>query len=179
MTFFRPAQGGLRGTLTAPPDKSISHRAALLAGMTSDPVRVTNYLEAADTLSTLAAVQALGAIVERRADELVFRGPGLRAAAQPTGAIDVGNAGPLLRLLPARGAAADRVVQRGHVRHTFGAVAGLARGPARGRVDPRRRRVRPAAPGQPHRRAAAADGRPARRARGALHAADDPRHAPR
>ena len=68
--------------------------------MTSDPVRVTNYLEAADTLSTLAAVQALGAIVERREDELVFRGPGLRAAAQPTGVIDVGNAGTLLRLLP-------------------------------------------------------------------------------
>jgi 3-phosphoshikimate 1-carboxyvinyltransferase len=100
MAFFAPASRGLRGTLTAPPDKSISHRAALLAGMTSDPVRVTNYLEAADTLSTLAAVQALGAIVERREDELVFRGPGLRAAAQPTGVIDVGNAGTLLRLLP-------------------------------------------------------------------------------
>ena len=64
MTFFAPASGGLRGTLTAPPDKSISHRAALLAGMSSDPVRVSNYLDAADTLSTLAAVQALGAIVE-------------------------------------------------------------------------------------------------------------------
>ena len=99
MTFFAPASGGLRGTLTAPSDKSISHRAALLAGMTSDPVRVTNYLEAADTLSTLAAVQALGAIVERRDGELLFRGPGLRAAAQPTGVIDVGNAGTLLRLL--------------------------------------------------------------------------------
>ncbi len=100
MTFFAPAGGGLRGTLTAPPDKSISHRAALLAGMTSDPVRVTNYLEAADTHSTLAAVQALGAIVERREHELIIRGPGLRAAAQPTGVIDVGNAGTLLRLLP-------------------------------------------------------------------------------
>jgi 3-phosphoshikimate 1-carboxyvinyltransferase len=100
VTFFAPARGGLRGTLAAPPDKSISHRAGLLAGMTSDPVRVTNYLEAADTLSTLRAVESLGAIVERRADELIVRGPGLRAAAQPTGVIDVGNAGTLLRLLP-------------------------------------------------------------------------------
>ena len=100
MTFFAPAGRGLQGTLRAPPDKSISHRAALLAGMTSDPVRVTNYLEAADTLSTLRAVQALGAIVEPRDGELIIRGPGLRAAAQPTGVIDVGNAGTLLRLLP-------------------------------------------------------------------------------
>ena len=100
MTFFAPAERGLRGTLKAPPDKSISHRAALLAGMTSDPVRVTNFLDAADTLSTLRAVQALGAIVEPRDGELIIRGPGLRAAAQPTGVIDVGNAGTLLRLLP-------------------------------------------------------------------------------
>jgi 3-phosphoshikimate 1-carboxyvinyltransferase len=100
VTFFAPADGGLRGTLAAPPDKSISHRAALLAAMSSDPVRITGYLEAADTRSTLRAVQALGAIVEPREDDLLIRGPGLRAAAQPTGVIDVGNAGTLLRLLP-------------------------------------------------------------------------------
>ena len=90
----------LRGTVAAPPDKSISHRAALLGAMASEPVRITGYLDAEDTNSTLAAVQALGAIVERRENELVFRGPGLRAAAQPTGVIDVGNAGTLMRLLP-------------------------------------------------------------------------------
>jgi 3-phosphoshikimate 1-carboxyvinyltransferase len=100
MTFFAPAASGLRGTLAAPPDKSISHRAALLAAMTSDPVQVTGYLDAEDTRSTLRAVEALGAIVEVRPDEILFRGPGLRAAAQPTGVIDVGNAGTLLRLLP-------------------------------------------------------------------------------
>jgi 3-phosphoshikimate 1-carboxyvinyltransferase len=100
VTFFAPATAGLRGTLVAPPDKSISHRAALLAAMTSDPVQVTGYLRAEDTLSTLRAVQALGSIVEIRDEEILFRGPGLRAAAQPTGVIDVGNAGTLLRLLP-------------------------------------------------------------------------------
>jgi 3-phosphoshikimate 1-carboxyvinyltransferase len=100
VTFFAPAPGGLRGTLAAPPDKSISHRAALMAAMTSEPVHVTNYLDAGDTRSTLRAVQSLGALVEERADGMVIRGTGLRAAAQPTGAIDVGNAGTLLRLLP-------------------------------------------------------------------------------
>jgi 3-phosphoshikimate 1-carboxyvinyltransferase len=97
---FAPS-GPLRGTLAAPPDKSISHRAALLAAMGDDPVRITGYLDAADTNSTLGAVQALGALVERTGDgALTVRGAGLHAAAQPDGPIDVGNAGTLMRLLP-------------------------------------------------------------------------------
>jgi 3-phosphoshikimate 1-carboxyvinyltransferase len=95
---FSP-DGPLRGTLTAPPDKSLSHRAALLAAMTDEPVTITGYLDAEDTNSTLAAVQALGALVERREESLVVRGVGLRAAA-PAELIDVGNAGTLMRLLP-------------------------------------------------------------------------------
>ena len=95
---FAP-DGPLRGTLAAPPDKSLSHRAALLAAMTDEPVTITGYLDAADTNSTLAAVQALGALVERREDSLMVRGVGLRAAA-PAELIDVGNAGTLMRLLP-------------------------------------------------------------------------------
>jgi len=63
-------------------------------------VPITGYLDAADTNSTLDAVAALGALVERRADSLVVRGPGLRAAAPAAGPIDVGNAGTLMRLLP-------------------------------------------------------------------------------
>jgi 3-phosphoshikimate 1-carboxyvinyltransferase len=96
---FAPA-GPLRGTLAPPPDKSLSHRAALLAAMSDEPVRITGYLDAADTNATLAAVQSLGALVERRADELVVRGAGLRGAAPATLAIHVGNAGTLMRLLP-------------------------------------------------------------------------------
>jgi 3-phosphoshikimate 1-carboxyvinyltransferase len=96
------ASGPLRGTLRVPPDKSISHRAALLAAMGDDPVRITGYLDAEDTNSTLAAVAALGALVERHgAGELTVRGPGLRAAAPASEPIDVGNAGTLMRLLPA------------------------------------------------------------------------------
>src|ERR1700760_4713114 len=90
----------LRARPAPPPDKSISHRAALIAAMASEPVRVRNYLDAADTNSTLAAVQKLGAIVERRADELLIRGCGLRNAIPPGEPIDVGNAGTLMRLLP-------------------------------------------------------------------------------
>jgi 3-phosphoshikimate 1-carboxyvinyltransferase len=89
----------LRGTLIPPPDKSLSHRAALLGAMSSEPVHVTNYLEAADTRSSLEAVRALGALVDQRETGLIIRGPGLRAATSGV-AIDVGNAGTLLRLLP-------------------------------------------------------------------------------
>jgi 3-phosphoshikimate 1-carboxyvinyltransferase len=96
---FEPADR-LRGRLRPPPDKSISHRAALTAAMASEPVRIRNLLDAADTNSTLSAIQALGAVVEHRADELIVRGGGLRNANMPTGAIYVGNAGTLLRLLP-------------------------------------------------------------------------------
>jgi 3-phosphoshikimate 1-carboxyvinyltransferase len=90
----------LRGELEPPPDKSISHRAAILGAMTAEPVRVRNFLEAADTTSTLDAMRALGALVEERSDELVIRGVGLREARVPEDAIDVGNAGTLMRLLP-------------------------------------------------------------------------------
>jgi 3-phosphoshikimate 1-carboxyvinyltransferase len=95
---FSPG-AALRGTLVPPPDKSVSHRAALLGAMSSEPVHVTNFLEAADTRSSLAAVQALGALVDERDGDMIIRGPGLRAATSGV-AIDVGNAGTLLRLLP-------------------------------------------------------------------------------
>jgi 3-phosphoshikimate 1-carboxyvinyltransferase len=96
---FDPS-GPLRGRLRVPADKSISHRAAIVGAMASEPVRVRNYLDAADTRSTLAAIRELGAIVEEREDEVVIRGCGLRNAQPPPGRIDVGNAGTLMRLLP-------------------------------------------------------------------------------
>jgi 3-phosphoshikimate 1-carboxyvinyltransferase len=101
MTVVRvnPAQR-LRGELRPPTDKSISHRAAILAAMAAEPVRIRGYLDAADTNSTLNAVRRLGAIVQVRTDDLLVRGTGLRDAVVPDSPIDVGNAGTLMRLLP-------------------------------------------------------------------------------
>src|SRR5271167_5072150 len=96
---FEPARG-LSGQLRPPADKSISHRAALIGAMASEPVRIERYLHAADTASTLEAIAALGALVEVHGEDLVVRGTGLREAREPDGPIDVGNAGTLLRLLP-------------------------------------------------------------------------------
>jgi 3-phosphoshikimate 1-carboxyvinyltransferase len=112
MTRFAPF-GPLRGELRPPPDKSISHRAAIIGAMTDGPVDVAGYLDAADTRATLAALQALGAEVEETGDsaapggiDLRVGGIGLRGPGEmfPAGggpvAVDVGNAGTLLRLLP-------------------------------------------------------------------------------
>ena len=101
-TRFEPS-GPLRGDLRPPADKSVSHRAALIAAMSEGETTIEGYLDAADTRSTLAAVEALGATIEGAGGDsldpsLRVRGTGLRGAA-PT-SIDVGNAGTLLRLLP-------------------------------------------------------------------------------
>jgi 3-phosphoshikimate 1-carboxyvinyltransferase len=96
---FEPARG-LSGRLSPPADKSISHRAALIGAMASEPVRIERYLHAADTACTLEAIRALGALVEVHGEEVVVRGTGLREAREPQEPIDVGNAGTLLRLLP-------------------------------------------------------------------------------
>jgi len=98
---FDPA-GPLRGDYTPPADKSISHRAALFAGMCDEPVTIENYLASEDTHSTLNVVRALGAGVDEEPDgRLVIRGVGLHAPLEATGGLlNVGNAGTLMRLLP-------------------------------------------------------------------------------
>jgi 3-phosphoshikimate 1-carboxyvinyltransferase len=121
MTRFDPA-GPLRGALRPPSDKSISHRAALIAAMGEGETTIWGYLDAADTRSTLTAAEAVGAEVRIASENemtvavpadrkispaqlatrlglmLRIRGVGLRGA--HSAEIDVGNAGTLLRLLP-------------------------------------------------------------------------------
>ena len=98
--FFAPA-GPLRGEVTAPADKSISHRAALFGAMSAGETRISDYLHAQDTASTLHAVRALGAQVDvLGSGEVVIGGVGLSGAREAGAAIDVGNAGTLMRLLP-------------------------------------------------------------------------------
>jgi 3-phosphoshikimate 1-carboxyvinyltransferase len=104
VTRFDPA-GPLRGSLRPPADKSISHRAALIAAMAEGeaPTAIEGYLDAADTRSTLGAVGALGAAVGGVGpgpleDTITIAGVGRYGPL--SAAIDVGNAGTLMRLLP-------------------------------------------------------------------------------
>ena len=103
--LFEPS-GPVAGTLIAPPDKSISHRAALLGAFGEGEARVSRYLDSADTRSSLAAVGSLGAGVTiaesgEEALDVTITGFGLRGATPPAdcAAIDVGNAGTLIRLI--------------------------------------------------------------------------------
>ncbi|CAB4940461.1 unannotated protein [freshwater metagenome] len=96
---FDPS-GPLKGRLTPPADKSISHRSAMVGAMASEPVVVTNYLAAEDTISTLGAMSTLGALVGREGSRVTIRGVGLRTPDAHGETIDVGNAGTLMRLLP-------------------------------------------------------------------------------
>jgi 3-phosphoshikimate 1-carboxyvinyltransferase len=100
---FEPS-GPLSGDLHPPPDKSVSHRAALIGAMAEGPTRITGYLDSADTRATLAAVEAVGAAVRKGEPDdhgglfVEVEGIGLRGP--HSAEIDVGNAGTLLRLMP-------------------------------------------------------------------------------
>lgn len=96
--------GGFRGgTLSVPGDKSISHRVALVAGLSRGVSEVRGFLEAEDCLNTLKAMVAFGARVwaEEGADGepvLKIEGTGGKMI-EPVGALDVGNSGTGMRLL--------------------------------------------------------------------------------
>jgi 3-phosphoshikimate 1-carboxyvinyltransferase len=90
----------LVGHVKVPGDKSISHRAVLLASLADGPVEITGFGRAGDTESTVRAVRSLGVDVEEPdVDRIVVHGRGLRGLTPPPSPIDCGNAGTLMRLL--------------------------------------------------------------------------------
>jgi 3-phosphoshikimate 1-carboxyvinyltransferase len=90
----------LRGVVRVPPDKSLTHRALLLAAVSDREVRVGRPLDSADTAATLSAVEACRVPVEGHLGDAVHvAGRGLRGLAPPP-ALDCANAGTLMRLLP-------------------------------------------------------------------------------
>ena len=95
---INPAKA-LRGRLVLPGDKSISHRAAMLASIATGTSRITNFLTAEDCLSTLACMQQLGVQATRAGTDVEIKGVGkygLRASGEP---LDCGNSGTTARLI--------------------------------------------------------------------------------
>lgn len=91
----------ISGHFAVPGDKSISHRAVLLAAIGEGETRISGFGRSADTEATIAAARALGATVyEADSDTLRVFGNGLRGLTAPKEPIDCANAGTLMRLLP-------------------------------------------------------------------------------
>lgn len=98
VTFITPART-LRGDLLVPPDKSISHRAALASLLSREPVTLHNYLPAEDTIATLGAIEVFGARVERKESTVRITGTGLKNAPEPPDIVDARNSGTLIRII--------------------------------------------------------------------------------
>ncbi|HNS39604.1 MAG TPA: 3-phosphoshikimate 1-carboxyvinyltransferase [Promineifilum sp.] len=94
----------LIGAVSVPGDKSISHRAVMLAALADGPSTIRNWLPAGDTLATLEVMRALGVVIEidRRNShswDLRVEGRGLRGLKRPSGSLDCHHAGTAIRLL--------------------------------------------------------------------------------
>jgi len=94
------ARGPLRGTVTVPGDKSISHRSLMFSALAVGESRIEGLLEGEDVLATAAALRAMGATIER-GDDGIWRvwGVGVGGLLQPEAALDMGNSGTSTRLL--------------------------------------------------------------------------------
>ena len=92
-------QTGLRGTLTIPGDKSISHRAVMFGALAKGTTRISHFLEGADCLSTIACFRSMGIEIERNGDKVLVHGKGLHGLHAPERVLDVGNSGTTTRLI--------------------------------------------------------------------------------
>ncbi len=94
-------EGGVpcRGTVGTPGEKSISHRAVLLAALAEGTSVVHGLSDGADVAASLAAVEAMGVAVERRSDGAVVLHGGRAHMHAPDGPLDCGNSGTSMRLL--------------------------------------------------------------------------------
>lgn len=94
------ASGGLHGEIEVPGDKSVSHRALMLAAVAEGTSRVRGFLEGEDTRATARILEQLGVGVEMPArHERVIHGVGLHGLRAPSGRLDCGNSGTGMRLL--------------------------------------------------------------------------------
>jgi 3-phosphoshikimate 1-carboxyvinyltransferase len=99
LTVHPWAGGPLRGRIQVPGDKSISHRAAIIAAIAGGDTLIHGFLDAADTRATLAVLRALGVAIEQDGDRVTVHGVGLRGLRAPSVPLDCGNSGTAMRLL--------------------------------------------------------------------------------
>ena len=90
---------GLKGEITVPGDKSISHRAVMFGSISNGLTEVTNFLQGADCLSTISCFQKLGIEIQNTGDRILVKGKGLHNLSAPATILDAGNSGTTTRLI--------------------------------------------------------------------------------
>jgi 3-phosphoshikimate 1-carboxyvinyltransferase len=96
--IIRPAKR-IRGRVEMPGDKSISHRAALIAAIASGTSRLKNFSTSEDCAATLRCLAALGVSISRDGKDVLIKGAGLQGLREPAMPLDCGNSGTTMRLL--------------------------------------------------------------------------------
>lgn len=100
MTRFLCAPGAsVHGNLRVPGDKSISHRAVILASIAQGESHICGFLQGEDSLNTIAAFQDMGVAIERAEDRVKINGMGLDGLRKPNADLNMGNSGTAMRLL--------------------------------------------------------------------------------
>ncbi len=89
----------LNGIICLPGDKSISHRAAILASMAEGETRIENFGTSADCASTLDCLAKLGVRIKREDSTVLIKGVGKNGLTKPVSELDCGNSGTTMRLL--------------------------------------------------------------------------------
>ncbi len=89
----------LKGELTIPGDKSISHRSVMFGSIAKGTTEIHHFLQGADCLSTITCFQQMGITIENNGDTVIVHGKGLRGLKEPAGILDCGNSGTTTRLI--------------------------------------------------------------------------------
>ncbi len=89
----------LRGEITVPGDKSISHRGIMLGSLAEGDTHLHGFLEGADCLSSIACFQKMGIDIERDGSNVTIHGKGLHGLTKPSEILDAGNSGTTTRLM--------------------------------------------------------------------------------
>lgn len=98
---------GLRGEVTIPGDKSVSHRSVMFGSIAKGTTEIHNFLQGADCLSTIACFQKMGIEIARSGDQVLIHGKGLHGLKKPDAILDCGNSGTTTRLISGILAAQD------------------------------------------------------------------------
>ena len=85
---------GLKGKVTVPGDKSISHRSIMFGSIASGDTEIHNFLEGADCLATIRCFRTLGIDIEENGSSITVHGKGLHGLSAPTHILDVGKSEP-------------------------------------------------------------------------------------